>query len=325
MISQKDYSEKQILFLESSKFKKLKFINFNICFYDDENKKVILKHSCYKIFLIFIVGDISITSVLIKNCKKFHIPIIFLNYNLKPYFYISIENKGNFLLREKQYLCKKDLELSKHIIINKAENQLFLLEDIRYKTIKDKLAVDKIKYFIGLIEKVKDSKELLGIEGNISKLFFQNYFKNCNFKFRRAKTREDPINLLFDIGYHYLFNFIEANLEFYGFDVFFGFYHKLFYQRKSLVCDMIEPFRCIIDRKIKKGFNLKQIDLNDFEIKKNQYYIKKEFNKKYSSFFLKEIISYKNEIFFYIKNYYSCFLKDQNIEEYQKFILKRKK
>ena len=54
-----------------------------------------------------------------------------------------------------------------------------------------------------------------------------------------------------DIGYTYLFNFIDALLRLYGFDTYLGFYHKEFYQRKSLVCDVVEPFRCIIDKNTK--------------------------------------------------------------------------
>ena len=69
------------------------------------------------------------------------------------------------------------------------------------------------------------------------------------------------------------FNFIECNLRLYGFDIYRGFYHTLFYERKSLVCDLVEPFRCIIDQAIYRAYRLKQIDLNDFGHKNHQYYL----------------------------------------------------
>ena len=123
------------------------------------------------------------------------------------------------------------------------------------------------------------------------------YFKNLDYKKRESRERKDTLNLLFDIGYSQLFNFIEANLELYGFDTYLGVYHKFFYQRKSLVCDIMEPFRCIIERKIRKGYNLKQIRNEDFEFKKGECFVKRKFKKKYHEFFLNEILDNKEQIF----------------------------
>ncbi len=320
MMSRPDFMTKQILLIESDNSKKLKFRNSNLVLIDEENK-TLLQHSCHKIFVVFVVGEFSITSVLIKNAKKFAFPIVFLGFNLKPYFSVVPDNKGNFLLRKKQYMSKNDFEISKHIVKNKVMNQLSLMNSLRYKTPQEKKAIAKVKFFIGSIEKSKNNNELLGIEGNASKLFFKVYFKNLDFNARRPRVREDIFNLLFDIGYSYLFNFIEANLGLYGFDIYYGFYHKLFYQRKSLVCDIIEPFRCIIDRKIKKGFNLKQINEVDFGIKNTQYFVKREFNKKYSQFFLKEILKHKEKIFLYVQQYYRSVMKDRDVKDFPVFSL----
>lgn len=70
------------------------------------------------------------------------------------------------------------------------------------------------------------------------------------------RTRADIPNLLMDIGYTFIYNFVEANLNLYGFDIYKGFYHQLFFERKSLVCDLVEPFRCLIDKQIRKMYNL---------------------------------------------------------------------
>lgn len=323
-MSRPDFMSKQLLFIDSDSSKKIKFRNSNLVVVD-ENNKTILQHSCHKIFLVFIYGEFSITSVLIKQAKKFSFPIIFLNFNLKMYYSVIPENKGNFLLRKKQYLDVNKLAVSKFLISNKVENQLYLMKSLRYKTPQEKMNIDKIKFLISQINNCSSNQEMLGIEGNASKLFFKVYFKNLDFKGRRPRAKEDIFNLLLDIGYHYLFNFIEANLELYGFDTYYGVHHRVFYQRKSLVCDVIEPFRCIIDRKIRKGFNLKQIDRDDFYEKNGQYFIKKECNKKYSQFFLKEILSFKEEIFVFIQSYYRNFIKENDISHYSKFTLEGRK
>lgn len=324
MMSRPDFMVKQILFLESDNSKKIRFRNSNLLLVD-ENNKIILQHSLHMIFLVFIYGEFTITSVLIKNAKKYAIPIICLNYNLKPYFSIIPDNKGNFLLRKKQYDNKNDLAIAKHIIKNKINNQLSLMKSLRYKTQKEKESIKKVKSIIDKITPTQNSQYLLGLEGNTSKLFFTTYYKNTEFVGRKPRCKCDIFNLLFDIGYYYLFNFIEANLELYGFDTFYGIYHKLFFQRKSLVCDLIEPFRCIIDRKIKKSYNLKQIDKKDFYLKNGQYHIKRKSSKKYSKLFLKEILSYKEDIFLYIQKYYRCFIKEANIDNYPLFNIEAKK
>lgn len=318
MLSRPDFMAKQILFIESDNSKKLRLKNSNLVLVD-ENNKIVLQHPCSKIFMVFILGEFSITSVLIKNVKKYAVPIVFLNYNLKPYFSIIPDNKGNFLLRKKQYSNSNDLEIAKHIISNKVKNQISLMNSLRYKTVKEKDNISNIKGLFKQIDHTQNSQELLGVEGTASKLFFETYFKNLDFNGRKPRCKDDIFNLLLDIGYYYLFNFIEANLELYGFDIYCGFYHKLFFQRKSLVCDLVEPFRCIIDRRIRKSFNLKQINKDDFYFKNGQFYVKRDFNKKYSQLFLKEILQQKEKIFLYIQAYYRSFIKGKGIDSFPVF------
>lgn len=318
MMSRPEFIEKQVIVIDSDNSKKIKFGNQNLIIMDEE-KNIIIQSPVSKIFAVFVIGEFSITSVLIKQAKKFNVFFCFLNYSLKPYFQIGNSNKGNFLLRKKQYLEKNDFKISKWLVKNKVSNQITLVRSIRYKTKSEKESLIKIEKLFEKIDLIKNNQELLGIEGNSSKEFFSTYFKNMNFKTRKPRAKTDIINLLFDIGYTYLFNFIDGNLNFYGFDSFKGVYHKLFYQRKSLVCDLIEPFRCIIDKKIKNGFNLKQIDENDFGFTNGQFFLKREFNKKYSKFFLEEILKHKEEIFLFIQQYYRCFIKDKDINKYPFF------
>jgi CRISPR-associated protein Cas1 len=318
MMSRPDFMSKQVLFIESTDLDKLRFKNSNLVL-EDNDKNILLQHSLHKIFIVFIYGECTITSVLIKNSKKFSLSFIFLNYNLKCYHSIIPDNKGNFLLRKKQYCNKTDLDIAKRLIFNKISNQIFLLKSLKYISINEKLIISNIELLLEKVNLINVSQELLGVEGNASKLYFEVYFKNLEFKGRKPRCKTDIFNLLLDIGYFYLFNFIDSNLELYGFDTYYGVYHKLFYQRKSLVCDIIEPFRCIIDKNIKKGYNLKQINNNDFYFKNGQYYLKKDFNKKYSEFFLKEILKYKEDIFLYIQLYYRAFMKEKKIENYPFF------
>jgi len=100
-----------------------------------------------------------------------------------------------------------------------------------------------------------------------------------------------------DIGYTFLFNFVDGIICLYGLDTYIGFYHKLFFQRKSLTCDLIEPFRCIIDKQILKSYHLHQIDYKDFKKEKGSYFLYNKERDKYLEIFSEAIMDKKEEIF----------------------------
>ena len=318
MMSRPDFVEKQVLCLESTDAKRLSFRNSNLVL-TDENGKIALQHSCHKIFVVFIRGEFTITSALLKNAKRFCIPLVFLNYSLRAYLVFNAGTEGNFLLRKMQYSCKYETEIAKHVITNKICNQLRLMQSIRYKTKSEKVSVQTMQDLLKSAQSVRSSQDLLGIEGTASKLFFQTYFKNMGFKGRKPRIKSDMYNVLLDIGYTYLFQFIEANLNHYGFDTYCGFYHKLFFQRKSLVCDIIEPFRCIIDRRLRTSYNLKQIREDDFACSQNRFELKRDSAKKYTELFLRTVLEHKEDIFLYVQSYYRAFIKKKEIRQYPVF------
>lgn len=323
MLSLPDFKQKQIIYIECTKNKKIHFLNQNLIVEEKQinpetkrNKyKITNQVPCGKIFCVFIIGNFTFTNILIQRFIKHGISIFFLNFNFRCYSSFSPKTEGNVLLRKKQYTLteKRKLEISKEIIFNKTYNQLKLLKNIRQKDEKTKLKIDKVNEIQEKILKASNQKTLLGYEGNISKIFFSIYFSEMNWKGRKPQTKYDITNTLLDRGYTTLFNFIESLLRIYGFDIYSGIYHQFFFQRKSLVCDLVEPFRCIIDQSLRKSNNLKIIDRKDFEIYNNQYYLPYKNNKKYSKIFLEAILKHKEEIFLYIQNYYRCFITDKKI------------
>lgn len=119
--------------------------------------------------------------------------------------------------------------------------------------------------------------------------------------------------------YTVLFNFVDVLLQIYGFDTYQGVLHKNFYMRKSLVCDIMEPFRVIVDWKVRTGIQLEQFKETDFIKIREQWQLEYKKSSIYTGVFLEEILKYKEEIFLYIRSYYRCFIKCRNIEEYPMF------
>lgn len=308
MMSLPDFREKQILFVEAMNGVEncLQFKNDNILYKKDGRNTN--KISCFKVFAIFIIGNFTLTSVLIKKCKKYGISLFLLGDNFENYAVINSGLESNYILREKQYKNENELEMAKILVKNKIANQLELLKEkggVINTDIKKKLEEVDLK-----IKNIKDEKELLGLEGNYTKNFFGEYFNMIKWIRRMPRTKYDVNNVLLDIGYTLLFNFIDALLRLYGFDTYKGFYHKLFFQRKSLSCDAVEPFRCLIDRQLVKAYNLKQINKNDFAYINGKYMLNFENQKKYLVIFSGVIMENKEDIFTYIKNLYRHFVVD---------------
>ena len=116
-----------------------------------------------------------------------------------------------------------------------------------------------------------------------------------------------------------LFNYIECFVRMFGFDVYMGVYHRLWFKRKSLICDLVEPFRCIIDRAVRIAYNRKQFSPNDFVVHKGEYRLKIDKNADYTKVFFDALILYKMDIFKYVRLYYRSFMQNKEISCYPKF------
>lgn len=321
MISLPELKEKQILFIRAEWGERcgIKFLNDNIVF--TKNGKIANRASCHKVLAVFVSGDITITTGLMKNALRYGISFFFMKNNFEVYTSFLASADGNYLLRAKQYNFSKEreIEASKNIIKDKIYNQIELL--IGAGKGSDNLMMYR-DYIFKQIEKTEDNKTLLGIEGNMAKSFFPVYFKEMGWRRRAPRAKQDVVNFLMDMGYTFLFNFADSLLRLHGFDNYKGFYHKLFFQRRSLACDMIEPFRCLVDKQIMKSFNLGQINEKDFNIIDGKYTLPFENNQKYVEIFMKVIMDKKSEIFKFINTFYYFMMNDKN--DFPSFRLKEK-
>lgn len=319
MLTEPDFVEKKIIIVMPQRGDKNSFKNDNIII-TDINEKIKFQLTCYKLFAVFIVGGFSMTTGIIEKSKKFGFSVVLFTTTFKVYSAINYSMEGNTLLRKKQYETQKSNEIAKAIIINKIRNQRDILKKLRDTTIADgiinlDIQIDK------LIRTKPDNYEIMGIEGISAKVYFNRLFKNLEWNGRQPRVKRDKINLLMDIGYTVLFNYIEAILNIYGFDVYKGNLHKEFYKRKSLVCDIIEPFRPIVDYKIRKCMNLKQLDNYKYTIDNGQYHIDWKDGTHFMLLILEAINEYKVQIFRYIQQYYRWVMKDKEIKDFPKVVL----
>ncbi len=312
MFNPNDFSEKKILviFPSGELQNQLKFGNSNLKLYREG--KVYNQISLFQILCVFLIGEFTITSQLIKKFREHGISLFLINKSFKFYGFINSEAEGNTEIRSIQYCMpdKKSHFFSQILVKNKIQNQYSLIKNYIKLTPKFNLEDEKCNPFNN-----QTNEKLLGLEGNISSKYFKLIFKESGWYRRAPTTKEDITNLLLDIGYTFLFNFCDSLLRLFGFDTYKGFYHRIYFQRKSLSCDIMEPIRVLIDKAILKAYSLDQIDKKDFSYKNAQFSFKNyEVQKKYINIFTSIIVKNKDEIYDYILQWYRYF-HDQ--EKYQ--------
>lgn len=317
MLSANDFSKKQIIFLFTNTGEKLSFSNDNIVIKDKEGK---IKHqsTCYRLFMVCVVGNISITSGLIQRSKKFGFAICLMSTTFRVYEIIGSRMEGNTMLRKRQYEYTQN-DIGRKIEQNKIANQMDTLKNIRKKTEEIKEGIEFLQDMIDKLNEPLNYLEVMGIEGNAARVYFTRVFNNVKWNGRKPRIKNDYINVTLDIGYTILFNIVDAILQIYGFDTYYGVFHKCFYMRKSLVCDLMEPMRPIVDYSVRKAINLEQCKKEDFEVYDNRWVLKYKMNSKYIQFLMKDILEYKDEIFVYIQKYYRFFMKMKSVEELPRF------
>lgn len=317
MLSANDFSKKQIIFLFTNTGEKLSFSNDNIVIKDKEGK---IKHqsTCYRLFMVCVVGNISITSGVIQRSKKFGFAICLMSTTFRVYEIIGSRMEGNTMLRKRQYEYTQN-DIGRKIEQNKIANQMDTLKNIRKKTEEIKEGIEFLQDMIDKLNEPLNYLEVMGIEGNAARVYFTRVFNNVKWNGRKPRIKNDYINVTLDIGYTMLFNIVDAILQIYGFDTYYGVFHKCFYMRKSLVCDLMEPMRPIVDYSVRKAINLEQCKKEDFEVYDNRWVLKYKMNSKYIQFLMKDILEYKDEIFVYIQKYYRFFMKMKSVEELPRF------
>ena len=248
--------------------------------------------------------------------------LIVVKPNLRPVFYWADSAEANFLLRQKQHLLPKDdLHIAKALLSNKIQNQITLLNNTRRK---DELTLKAIQTCSECLSRISDELEyqaLMGYEGFASKAFFAAFFQDLHWNARCPQAKCDAINVTLDIGYTILFNFVECFLRMFGFDLYVGVFHRLWFKRKSLVCDIMEPFRCIIDRAVRTAYHRKHFSEKDFTIEKGEYKLRRELSQDYYKVFVEALMPHKMSLFVYVQTYYRAFMRNASTHTYPQFTI----
>lgn len=198
---------------------------------------------------IHILGKTSLTTPLLYACKDNDVPIILSSLQFRLYGVFLPPTPSSTETAIKQVLAKSNqhysLKLAQGFITDKSLAQFSLLK--KKKLISQAEYSYNTHYWLENIQSTSTISQLMGVEGAISKLYFSTLFSNYHWIRRLPRAKEDPMNTLLDIGYSILFNATLSLVNRSSLIPQIGYLHADYYQRPSLVCDIMEPFRYIID------------------------------------------------------------------------------
>lgn len=217
--------------------------------------------------------SVSISTYLLKELSDNKINIIFCDEKHNPFgelssFY-SRHNTSKKIVEQIAWLDKDKNQLWMRIVKNKIMNQALLLNKI--KSNKYNLLLD---YVNNVLPGDKTNRE-----GHSAKVYFNELFGR-NF----TRNDDNEINAALNYGYSIILSTINKEVVSNGYLTQLGIHHKNEFNQFNLSCDLMEPFRVIIDdfvyknkvRKLDSEFKLDIINLlnNTFNYDRKNYVLK---------------------------------------------------
>jgi CRISPR-associated protein Cas1 len=233
-----------------------------------------------KIESIVISNKALISTQAIDLALSNNIDVVFLDSYGDPVGRIWFSKMGSTaLIRRKQIEAAENalgFQVVKEMISRKLKNQVDFLKKLMYarpgkqNAFSDAIAaIDNAISELNTTESEPDQfrNRIMGLEGVAGRVYFQSLSwvvpEKYKFSSRSRRPAKDPFNAVLNYCYGILYSRVEKACIIAGLDPFVGFLHTDNYNKKSLVFDLIEPFRIFAElpavylftgRKIKDDF-----------------------------------------------------------------------
>lgn len=255
---------------------------------ENENVLVLSGEECKGQFpLVMLEGIVSfsyrgVSPALMGACAERGVSLCFMTPNGRFLARVCGEERGNVLLRKKQYRVSDDpaqsCAIARCMIFGKTYNSRWVLEravrDHALRVDAEGMKADsqQLAQSLDAILAQTDLEALRGIEGQNSALYFSrfnelilNQKEDFHYDGRSRRPPMDRVNALLSFVYTLLGNDCAAALEAVGLDAYVGFLHRDRPGRISLALDLMEEMRAVMaDRFVLTLINTKVIRREHF-------------------------------------------------------------
>jgi len=238
-------------------------------------------------FMVF--GEITFNSRFLNFLTEHKIPAHIFNYYghySGTYYPREYLLSGYLLVRQVKHYdaTAKRLRIAQQFINGASFN---ILKNLRYYNNRDialQLQIDEIEKFRTLIPTTKDVPTLMGIEGNIRKIYYSAFpailKEQFDFSHRVKNPPDNAVNALISFANSMVYTACLTEIYRTQLSPLISFLHEPGERRFSLALDLAEIFKPLLaDRIIFKLLNSKMIQHTDFEKTLNYCYLKPEARK----------------------------------------------
>jgi CRISPR-associated protein Cas1 len=228
-----------------------------------------------------LMGNIQITTQAVQRLCERDVPVCYFSQGGWFYGITTGMNTKNVFLRRTQFrLAEQEwfcLRLARKLVSGKIRNQRTML--LRNHLEPESLVLAEMKTMQERADAAGSLEELLGIEGNAARLYFQSFagmikvepdeetppIFRMDFTARNRRPPRDAVNALLSLGYSMLAKDLTVTCYAVGFDPMIGFYHQPRFGRPALALDLMEPFRPLIaDSAVISAVNTRMVTPADF-------------------------------------------------------------
>lgn len=239
---------------------------------------------------IYLFGEISTNTKCINYLGQMKVPVHFFNYYgfYTGSFYPKETNVfGNLLIKQVEYYTdnEKRSEIAKEFIESAAFN---IYRNLRYYNGRGKDLENVMGQIKGLqkeLSKAESVNEIMGVEGNIRKVYYSAWKEIINqeidFEKRVKRPPDNMINTLISFVNSLIYTTCLSEIYKTQLNPTISYLHSAGERRFSLCLDVAEIFKPLIgDRLIFSLLNKNMITEKDFEKGSNFYYLKENGRKK---------------------------------------------
>jgi CRISPR-associated protein Cas1 len=221
--------------------------------------------SAHKVQSILVTTGVMLSTDAIELASAHNVDLVFLDLHGDPFARVWQPKMGSTAAIRRRQVEVADgpegLALVREWIEAKLRHQREFLEELRHRrpdsealfqaplaTLQDCLT--RVEGLAGTLDEQRGT--LLGLEGSAGRAYFACLGRLVpeayRFDGRSRQPARDEFNSMLNYAYGVLYSLVEKACICAGLDPFVGLLHTDNYNKKSLVFDLIEPFRIIGDR-----------------------------------------------------------------------------
>jgi CRISP-associated protein Cas1 len=238
--------------------------------------------SAHKVTCLLVATGASFTTDAIQLASEHNIDVVFLDKFGDPYARVWLPRHGSTTAIRRRQVdvagTAEGLGFARAWIESKLRNQGEFLAELEhrrpgmdhvFRPAREGIAdcLSKVAVVTGTLDETRGS--LMGLEGAAGRAYFECLSllmpESNRFEGRSRNPARDGFNAMLNYGFGVLYSLVEKACILAGLDPCAGFLHTDNYGKPSLVYDLIEPFRIIVERTVVLLFTGRRAETGYFE------------------------------------------------------------